>query len=126
MSALAVRGEPFTFSVKFLDADSEPALVDQAVVSIFYYPGGVFTPVVSNASLQEGSSATRDRHTYTLSIPEEIPFGSLIYAEMRARDIASGRFFYAEMQVSVIPPYSEATAPQQPARGGGLRARFVR
>lgn len=129
MSALAVRGESFTFSVKFLGVDSEPALVDQAEISIFYYLKGVYTPVVQGAPLQEGSSSTGDRHTYTLDIPEDIFFGSLLYAEMRARDIASGRIFFAEMQVTVIPAYGtqgEVIGPSQPSTQAGLRARFVR
>jgi hypothetical protein len=85
-----VIGQPFTFSVLFVDASNTPIAVTSPAITIFNFSALGVKQTLISAALSEVTPAETGRYIYVYTIPGTFTDGDTIYGEMSGTDPGSG------------------------------------
>ena len=113
-----VIGQPFTFTVLFLDGSNQPTNVTNPTIEVFYFTdiGQRVHLVSAGTTLPASFPAETGRYAYTFTIPTTMEAHQEIYGVMRGIDPVSADPLMVEQQIDLFP----ADDP------GGMRAAFVK
>ena len=117
----AVIGQPYTFTVLFVDATNNPIAVDDPSITIYNFSAlGVKQTLVSTAMI-EAVPVELGRYTYTYTIPTTLTDGDALYGLMEGTDPTSGLRSWTEQELIAI-------SSNRGLGGGhpGLIAQFVK
>lgn len=113
-----IIGEPFTFTVLFLDGSYQPTNVTSPTIEAFYFTdaGQRIHIVAAGTVLPASAPVEVGRYSYTLTIPATMEVHQEIYGVMRGIDPITFDDYVVEQQIDLFP----AEVP------GGMRANFVK
>lgn len=113
-----IIGQPFTFTVLFLDGSNQPTNVTNATIEVFYFTdtGQRVHLVAAGTAFPASFPAETGRYAYTFAIPSTMEVHQEIYGIMRGVDPATSDEYVVEQQIDLFP----AEIP------GGMRASFVK
>jgi len=113
-----VIGQPFTFTVLFLDGSNNPTNVTSPTIEVFYFndSGQRIHIVAAGTVLPSSFPAETGRYSYTFTIPSTLEVHYEIYGVMRGIEPATSDNLVIEQQIDLFPE----------AEPGGMRASFVK
>ena len=113
-----VIGDPFTFTVLFLDGSYQPTIVTNPTIKVFYFTdaGQRVHLVAAGTVLPASAPVETGRYSYTYTIPATLDAHQEIYGIMRGQDPLTFDDYVVEQSVDLFP----AEIP------GGMRANFVK
>jgi hypothetical protein len=115
----AVIGQPFTFTVLFVNATEVPIVVTSPTVTIYDFSATGTKQTLISAALSEAVPVEVGRYTYTYTIPTTFTDGDPLYGLMEGVDPGTGQTIRTEQSLTLIS--------SNRGLGGysGLTARFV-
>lgn len=120
--AKAVIGQPFTFTVLFLDASGNPLTPTDPRVYAFYFLNGVKQVLVPAGTPMTAVAGDAGRYAYTATIPASLSPSAQVYAVMECTDPSTTLTITTEQSVDL---FSAGGGPT-PSSCGGLRVSFVK
>ncbi len=103
--AKGIIGEPFTFTVLFIDGDGVPITPPNPSIEVFYFDEAGTKQAVSVAGTpMTAVPGDAGRFQYTVTIPLTLPVSSEVYGVMRGTDPTTGTEVIAEQEVD---PFEE-------------------
>jgi hypothetical protein len=103
--AKGIIGEPFSFTVYFVDGDGNPIEPTDTSIEVFYFDSDGDKQTVSAAGTpMTAVPGDAGRFQYTVTIPEALPLASEVYGVMRGTDPTTGTEVLAEQEVD---PFEE-------------------
>jgi len=113
-----VIGDPFTFTVLFLDGSNNPTNVTTPTIEVFYFTdaGQRIYLVAVGTVLPSSTPAEVGRYSYTIVIPATMEDHQEIYSILRGIEPITSDPMAIEQQVDLFP----AAIP------GGMRSSFVK
>lgn len=116
--AKGIIGEPFTFTVLFLDGTNTPTNVVNPTIEAFYFTdsGQRVHVVPAGTVLPSSFPAETGRYAYTLVIPSTLEPSQQLYGIMRGLEPITSDPMVIEQEVDLFPA----------EEAGGLRASFVK
>jgi hypothetical protein len=98
--AKGIIGEPFTFTVLFLDANNEPITPSSVVIEAFYFDSsGSKQSLVAGGTPMSAVTGDTGRYAYTFTIPGALTPADQIYGVMTGVDPVSGDDIVVEQEV---------------------------
>lgn len=119
--AKAVIGQPFTFTVLFLDGSGTPVVPADPTIYAFYFLNGVKEVLVPAGTAMTAVPGDTGRFAYTITIPAYFSDAIMVYAIMQGTDPNTLLTISAEQDVSLFT--------ESGGGGGascGLRVSFVK
>lgn len=117
--AKAVIGQPFTFTVLFLDGTGNPVTPADPTIYAFYFLNGVKTVLVPPATPMTAVVGDAGRFAYTVTIPSFLSDAIEVYAVMQGTDPSTSLTISAEQEVDLFSGTGTGA-------GVGLRVSFVK
>lgn len=117
--AKAVIGQPFTFTVLFLDGSGNPVVPADPTIYAFYFLNGVKTVLVPPATPMTAVAGDTGRFAYTVTIPSSLSDAIEVYAVMQGTDPSTSLTISAEQEVDLFSDTGSGG-------GSGLRVSFVK
>lgn len=103
--AKGIIGEPFSFTVYFVDGDGNPIEPTDTSIEVFYFNSDGDKQTISVAGTpMTAVPGDAGRFQYTVTIPEALPLASEVYGVMRGTDPTTGTEVIAEQEVD---PFEE-------------------
>lgn len=103
--AKGIIGEPFTFTVLFLDANGDPITPTSSVIEVFYFDSaGDKQSLVAAATPMVAVAGDTGRYSYTFTIPGALTPADQIYGVMTGADPATGMDIVVEQEVDPFEP----------------------
>ena len=120
--AKAIIGQPFTFTVLFIDASGNPIIPTDPSIYAFYFLNGAKQVLVPAGTPMSSVSGDAGRYAYTTTIHASLSPSVEVYAVMECTDPATAITVTTEQEVDL---FSAGGSPT-PSSGGGLRVSFVK
>lgn len=117
--AKAVIGQPFTFTVLFLDGSGNPVVPPDPTIYAFYFLNGVKTVLVPPATSMTAVPGDTGRFAYTVTIPSYLSDAIEVYAVMQGTDPSTSLVISTEQEVDLFGGTGGGA-------GAGLRVSFVK
>lgn len=106
--AKGIIGEPFTFTVLFLDANDEPITPTSVTIEAFYFnSSGSKQSLVAGGTPMSAVSGDTGRYAHTLTIPGALTPADQIYGVMTGVDPVTGADIVVEQEVD---PFESGSA----------------
>lgn len=106
--AKGIIGQPFTFTVLFLDADENPITPSSVTLEVFYFdPSGVKQALVAAGTAMSAVAGDPGRYAYTVTIPGTLTPADQIYGVMTGVDPTTGNNIVVEQEVD---PFESGSA----------------
>ena len=118
--AKAVIGQPFTFTVLFLDGSGNPVVPPDPTIYAFYFVSGVLQVLVPPATPMTAVAGNAGRYAYTVTIPSYLSDSIMVYGMMEGTDPATALVIGAEQDVDLFSENGGGGG------GSGLRVSFVK
>lgn len=116
--AKAVIGQPFTFTVLFLDGSGSPVVPPDPTIYAFYFVSGVQQVFIPAGTPMTSVPGYTGRYIYSTTIPSYLSDSITIYGMMSGTDPSTALVISVEQEVDL---FSGAGGS-----GGGLRVSFVK
>jgi hypothetical protein len=100
--AKAIIGQPFTFTVLFLDALGNPVVPPNPSIEAFYFVAGIKTTLVGAGTPMVAVAGDLGRFSYTVVIPATLNETLQIYAVMEGTDPNTGFPISTEQEVDLF------------------------
>jgi hypothetical protein len=98
--AKGIIGQPFTFTVLFLDSNNEPVDSPDVTMEAFYFDGsGNKQTLVPVGTPMTSTPGDPGRYRYTIVIPSFLTTSDQIYGIMKGFDPGSGVYIVVEQEV---------------------------
>jgi hypothetical protein len=120
--AKAIIGQPFTFTVLFIDASGNPIIPTDPSIYAFYFLNGVKQVLVPAGTPMSAVAGDAGRYAYTATIPASLSPSVEVYSVMECTDPSTAITITTEQEVDL---FSAGGGPT-PSSGGGLRVSFVK
>ena len=105
--AKGIIGEPFTFTVLYLDANGDPITPTSSTIEAFYFDAAGAKQVLAAAgTVMSAVGGDPGRYAYTLTIPGALTPADQIYGVMTGIDPATGTEIVVEQEVDPFEPGS--------------------
>lgn len=117
--AKAVIGQPFTFTILFLDGAGNPVVPADPTIYAFYFVNGVKTVLVSSATPMTAVPGDTGRFAYTVTVPSDLSDAIVLYGVMQGTDPSTSLTISAEQEVDLFSDTGSGG-------GSGLRVSFVK
>jgi hypothetical protein len=106
--AKGIIGQPFTFTVLFLDADENPITPSSVTLEVFYFdPTGAKQALVVAGTAMAAVGGDPGRYAYTITIPGALTPADQIYGIMTGVDPVTGNNIVVEQEVD---PFDSGSA----------------
>ncbi len=119
--AKAIIGQPFTFTVLFIDASGNPIIPTDPSIYAFYFLNGVKQVLIPAGTPMSAVAGDAGRYAYTATIPASLSPSVEVYSVMECTDPSTAITITTEQEVDLF----SAGAGPTPS-GGGLRVSFVK
>lgn len=119
--AKAVIGQPFTFTVLFVDGSGNPVVPPDPTIYAFYFVNGVQQVLVPPATPMTAVAGNTGRYAYTVTVPSYLSDSITLYGMMEGTDPSTSLVISAEQEVDL---FSESGGGG--GGGSGLRVSFVK
>ena len=108
--AKGIIGQPFTFTVLFLDANGDPVTPSTSIsIEVFYFDNlGVKQTLVAAATAMAAVAGDPGRYAHTITIPGALTPADQIYGIMTGVGTPTGQDIVVEQQVDPFEPGSGA------------------
>jgi hypothetical protein len=117
--AKGIIGQPFTFTVLFLDADGNSITPTSVTMEAFYFDNlGVKQVFVAEGTAMTAVVGDAGRYVHTVNLPSEMTPAYQVYGVMIGVDPATGNDIVVEQEVDL--------ADTQSAPNRGLITNFVK
>jgi len=118
--AKGIIGEPFTFTVLFLDANGDPVTPTTSIsIEVFYFDNlGAKQTLVAAGTAMAAVAGDAGRYAHTITIPGALTPADQIYGIMTGVGTPTGQDIVVEQQVDPFEPGSGAIEIQD--EGGSL------
>lgn len=117
--AKAVIGQPFTFTVLFLDGTGNPVVPADPTIYAFYFVNGVKTVLIPPATPMAAVPGDTGRFAYTVTVPSYLSDAIVLYGVMQGTDPSTSLTISAEQEVDLFSDTGGGA-------GAGLRVSFVK
>lgn len=117
--AKGIIGQPFTFTVLFLDGSGNPVVPADPTIYAFYFLNGVKTVLVPPATPMTAVAGDTGRFAYTVTIPSYLSDAVVLYGVMQGTDPSTSLTISAEQEVDLFSDTGSGG-------GSGLRVSFVK
>ena len=105
--AKGIIGEPFTFTVLYLDANGDPITPTSSSIEAFYFDAvGAKQVLAAAGTVMSAVGGDPGRYAYTLTIPAILTPADQIYGVMTGVDPATGTEIVVEQEVDPFEPGS--------------------
>lgn len=98
----AIIGNPFTFTVLFVNATEVPIVVTSPTITIYDFSALGAKQTLVSASLVEVTPVEVGRYTYTYTVPTTFTDGDPLYGLMEGVDPGTGQTIRAEQALTLI------------------------
>ena len=103
--AKGIIGEPFTFTVLYVDANGDPITPTSSVIEVFYFDSaGDKQSLVAAATPMVAVAGDTGRYSYTFTIPGALTPADQIYGVMTGVDPTTGMDIVVEQEVDPFEP----------------------
>ena len=116
--AKAIIGQPYSFTVLFIDGVGDPVVPADPSIFAFYYVNGVQQVLVPSGTPMQAVPGSPGRYVYTIVIPSYLSESVEVYGVMKCTDPVSGIQIVAEQEVDLFK--------ESDGGGSGLRVSFVK
>ena len=107
--AKGIIGQPFTFTVLFLDSDDNPITPTSVVIEVFYFDNlGVKQSITAAGTPMSVVGGDPGRYAYTVTIPGALTPADQVYGVMTGVDPVTGNDITVEQEVDPFEPGSGA------------------
>ena len=105
--AKGIIGDPFTFTVLFVDAGGDPIVPSSVTIEVFYFDSlGVKQTLAASGTVMSAVGGDVGRYAYTITIPGALTPADQIYGVMTGVDPVSGTDIVVEQEVD---PFNEGS-----------------
>ena len=105
--AKGIIGQPFTFTVLFVDASGDPIVPSAVTIEVFHFDNlGVKQSLVASGTPMSVVGGDVGRYAYTLTLPVTLTPADQIYSVMTGVDPVSGTDIVVEESVD---PFNEGS-----------------
>jgi hypothetical protein len=105
--AKGIIGDPFTFTVLFVDAGGDPIVPSSVTIEVFYFDSlGVKQTLAASGTVMSAVGGDVGRYAYTITIPGALTPADQIYGVMTGVDPVSGTDIVVEQEVDPFEPGS--------------------
>jgi hypothetical protein len=116
--AKAIIGQPFTFTVLFVDGSGNPVVPPDPSIYAFYFVNGIQQVLVPAATPMTAVAGNTGRYAYTVTIPSHLSDSITVYGMMEGTDPSTSLTINAEQEVDLFSDTGNG--------GSGLRVSFVK
>ena len=107
--AKGIIGEPFTFTVLYVDASGDPITPTSSTIEVFYFDTvGAKQSLAAPGTVMAAVGGDPGRYAYTFTIPGALTPADQIYGVMIGVDPATGMDIVVEQEVDPFEPGSGA------------------
>lgn len=107
--AKGIIGQPFTFTVLYVDASGDPITPTSSTIEVFYFdPAGAKQSLAVAGTPMSAVGGDPGRYAYTITIPGALTPADQIYGVMTGVDPATGMDIVVEQEVDPFEPGSGA------------------